>query len=348
MTHRPSFALLALIIGTLGCNAQGSVSVPRTETFPTALSTTGIFRTSSLASLEPAEGYHVVELQSALFSDGAQKQRLLHVPAGTKIRVSGDGLPEFPEGTTLVKTFFYNHNDRDPSLGRQVIETRLLTLEQDLWNVATYVWNEEQTDASLSLDGSSQAIDWTSGQGDSRSIDYQVPNERQCVSCHQLAGDVTPLGPELRNLNLTVTRNGVAINQLDHLQAVAALEEIDPVDVDSMVDYLDTSLPISPRGRAYLDVNCAHCHQPQAWSRPAREGYDFRWEISTLQTGLVGDEQQILQEFRSGRMPFLGTTIIDEDGLAILTEYLRSVDESGTNDTATDRYMEPSDIRSGD
>lgn len=327
MIHRLPFVLLALIAGVLGCTVQGSETSPRTVTFPAALSETGIFRTPSLASLEPAEDYHLVELQSALFSDGSQKQRLLHVPAGTQVRVAGDGLPEFPDGTTLVKTFFYNHDDRDPSLGRQVIETRLLTIEQGRWNVATYVWNEEQSDATLSLEGSSQGINWIDGQGRNRSIDYEVPNEQQCVSCHQLAGDVTPLGPELRNLNLTVNRDGSAINQLDHLQAVGALGEIDPASVGTMVDYLDTSLPISERGRAYLDMNCAHCHQPQGWSRPANEGYDFRWETPTLETGLVGDESEILREFRSGRMPFFGTTIIDEDGLDILTDYLRQMEE---------------------
>lgn len=329
--------ILALVAGVayaalvLGRDGDGSPAVPRTKAFPAALSETGVYGASSLASLEPAEGYHLVELQSALFSDGSQKQRLLHVPEGTQVRVSGDGLPEFPDGTTLVKTFFYYYDDRDPSLGRQVIETRLLILEQGLWNVATYVWNKEQSDATLKLDGSSQAIDWIDGQGRSRSIDYQVPNERQCISCHQLAGDVTPLGPELRNINLTVTRDGQTINQLDHLQAVGALSEIDPADVGTMVDYLDTSLPISERGRAYLDMNCSHCHRPQAWSRPARQGYDLRWETPTLNTGVIGDEQEIVREFRSGSMPFLGTTIIDEDGLAILTDYLESIESPGTN-----------------
>ncbi|MEM7337183.1 MAG: hypothetical protein AAF467_00975 [Actinomycetota bacterium] len=309
-------------------NGDGSPPVPRTEDFPATLTATGIYQ-GSLATLEPADGYHLVDLQSSLFADDSQKQRLLYIPEGSVIQAAGGGLPEFPEGTTLVKTFYYHDDDRDPALGRHIIETRLLTLEQGLWNVATYVWNDEQTEAVFEAEGAVQVVDWIDEQGRSRSVEFQVPTQRQCVSCHQKAGAVFPLGPELRNLNLTVSRNGSDVNQLDHLQAVGALDTVDPTAVDVVADYLDASLPISERGRAYLDMNCSHCHQPDAWSRPARQGYDFRWETPLAATGVTGEEAEILEQVESGEMPFLGTTFIDDEGLAILTEYLERADALG-------------------
>ena len=73
---------------------------------------------------------------------------------------SPDGSIQFPDGTVLTKTFFYADDERDPSLGRRIIETRLLIKESSTWNVATYVWNQEQTAATLELNGITTQVSW--------------------------------------------------------------------------------------------------------------------------------------------------------------------------------------------
>lgn len=304
---------------------QDSVSaleVPRTEDFPETLTQMGVFAGESMADLAPADGYHLLELESSLFVDGSDKQRLISLPEGSVITVDGSGLPVFPEGTTLVKTFFYPLDERDPDLGRRILETRFLILTNGEWNVATYVWNDEQTEATILLDGAETTVEWTDSDGIAQSIDYQIPNENQCVSCHQQSEVVAPIGPKLRNLNFDVERNDETVNQLEHFQSVGIVGDVDPASLESMVDYFDESLPISERGRAYLDMNCAHCHNPEAWERPADQGFDLAWE--STETAPPNDQllTRLTRQVRGGNMPFFGTTIVDDEGLAILEEYL--------------------------
>lgn len=74
-----------------------------------------------------------------MFSNYAEKQRLVKVPAGEQIIYNGNGIPTFPEGSILAEIFFYCNDARDVSLGKKVIETRLFIKADGLWNVATYI-----------------------------------------------------------------------------------------------------------------------------------------------------------------------------------------------------------------
>jgi len=78
-----------------------------------------------MSDLIPANDVHPLELSTALFTDYAEKQRLVKVPAGTMMYANGDGLPDFPNGTILVKTFYYYDDVRKPDRGKRIIETRL-------------------------------------------------------------------------------------------------------------------------------------------------------------------------------------------------------------------------------
>ena len=87
------------------CNRQNKAIENNQKIFPRSHASIGIFK-GRLDSLVPAEGVEVYQLSSTLFTDYAEKQRLMKIPAGKKVRLDGDGLPEFPEGTILAKTFF--------------------------------------------------------------------------------------------------------------------------------------------------------------------------------------------------------------------------------------------------
>src|SRR5690606_29665900 len=77
----------------------------------------------------------------------------------------------------------------------------------------------------------------------------------------------TPIGPSARNLN----RDG----QLASLVSAGMLDAA-PGDAPRTPNAYDPSDgPLAHRARAYLDVNCAHCHNPQG---PAHtSGLDLRW-----------------------------------------------------------------------
>src|SRR6187402_28521 len=110
------------------------------------LSDYGIYKGIS-SDLIPADDMVLYELATPLFTDYSEKQRIMRIPAGQKIQPQGDGLPDFPEGTLIFKTFYYFNIALDPSRGKKIIETRVLLKKKSEWKVATYLWNDSQNDA---------------------------------------------------------------------------------------------------------------------------------------------------------------------------------------------------------
>lgn len=332
MTKKVVLAISCALIIIASCrknDANFQVQIPdfdfpKTTSFKSNLSNYNIFQ-GTPSDLVPSEDFEVLELSSSLFTDYSHKQRLVKVPEGTLITESDDGSLNFPDGTILTKTFFYFNDERDTSLGKRIIETRLEIKESGTWNIATYLWNESQTDATLKLDGQDTQVTWINSQGNNRSTLYHVPTQNECMTCHQSNATMSPIGPTLLNLNKTVNRNDTELNQLAHLQSLGVLEQFSVVDIPEMVDYNDLNASLSERGRAYLAINCAHCHNPSAWNTPAEKEFDFRYEIPFNQTGIQNGKDKISRNVLDQEMPFIGTTIKDDEGIALLIEYLDSL-----------------------
>lgn len=297
---------------------------PKTVVFEDSLSSYSIFK-GNQSDLLPADDFHLLELGSVLFSNYSYKQRLVKVPQGSQIDRLDDGSIEFPNGTLLTKTFYYFNNEQNTSLGKRIIETRLLIKQSDIWNVATYIWNEEQTDAMLELDGLQTQVNWIDSNGENISILYQVPTENECTTCHQSNSSMTPLGTKLRNLNRLVDRNGITVNQLAHLQSVGILSDFPLIEIPTIEDYPNTTASLNNRARAYLEMNCAHCHNPNAWQEPARQDLDLRYEIALDQTGIIEKSDDIMRSVIEGEMPFIGTTVLDKEGANLIVEYIESL-----------------------
>ena len=327
------FAIVCILIVIASCRKNEfddrkveipEFNFPQTISFESNLSAYNIFE-GTPSNLVPSEGFEILELSSALFTDYAHKQRLVKVPEGTSITKIADGSLDFPDGAILTKTFFYFNDERDTSLGKRIIETRLEIKESGIWNIATYLWNESQTDATLKLEGHDTQVSWTNSQGNNLSTLYHVPTQNECMTCHQSNSTMSPIGPTLLNLNKTVNRNGVEINQLAHLQTLGLFEQFSVTDVPRMVDYKDLNASITERGRAYLAMNCAHCHNPKAWNIPAEKDFDFRHEIPFELTGIQNGKDKISRNIINQEMPFIGTTMMDEEGVSLLIEYLNSL-----------------------
>ena len=297
---------------------------PETVVFEEKLSAYNIFEGAS-ADLVPAQDFHLVELSSILFTDYAHKQRLVKVPDGKKIVRLSDGSIDYPDGTILTKTFFYYTDERDRSLGKRIIETRLEIKENGNWNIATYTWNQEQTEATLALAGSDTQVSWVDADGMSQSTLYHVPSQNECIACHQSNSSMAPIGPSLRNLNRMVERDGASINQLSHLQALGVLTDFDVSQVSKIVDYHNTSFSLKERARAYLDMNCSHCHNPSGWEGATERQFDFRYETSLEQTGILFEEEKIANALLDQEMPFIGTTLLDQEGVNLVIEYIEGL-----------------------
>lgn len=224
------------------------------------LSAYGFFN-GELKNLEPAEGVIHYELNSPLFSDYAYKKRFIKFPKSTFANYSADDVLEFPEGTVLIKNFYYPADFRRPDENIRILETRLLILENDIWQALPYIWNEEQTEAYLDISGKSIDIRWTHDDGTIKQVNYSVPNMNQCKGCHLRGDRVMPIGPTARQLNGSI--RGQRQNQLEQLAALGLLHNLPPINtVARLVDYDNATGQLDLRARAWLEVNCAHCHRP--------------------------------------------------------------------------------------
>ena len=173
-----------------------------------------------------------------------------------------DEVFEFPVGTALVKTFAFPGGNAGPSGNLQLIETRLLLRSETGWQAWAYLWNEEQTDATLKVTGARVAIKSEAPDGSPLDFTYSVPNKNQCKGCHSLHGEVAPIGPKSRNLNGDFAYADGIRNQLTEWTGQSILASApDPGAAPSVPDWHDETADLDARARAWLDVNCAHCHR---------------------------------------------------------------------------------------
>ena len=194
------------------------------KTFPRKLSETGLFVSTKDNTPQPALiPYDVI---SPLWSDGALKERFMAIPAGEHIDVANSRGWNFPNGTVLVKTFSLEMEQGKPATAKR-LETRLLTKQQGQWAGYTYLWNDEQTDATLAdaagVDKTYTISDPAAPEESKREQTWHFPSRAECMTCHSRAMNFV-LGPSVLQLNRDyVYPNGVKDNQLRVLEHLGLL-----------------------------------------------------------------------------------------------------------------------------
>jgi len=274
----------------------------------------------------PATGVTPYRLNTPLYSDGADKLRFVYVPAGQRLVAGDEGLLQFPVGTALIKTFAFGEGAE-----RRLIETRVLLHRAGGWEALPYRWNDEQTEAVLALAGGRTPAVTPEGE----TISYRIPNKNQCKECHGLEGAVVPIGPKTRNMDA---------GWLDAVMGAV------PEGADSMPLWEDRAqAPVEAAARAYLDVNCAHCHRPGGAA--SNSGLDLRWEQRDPQAfgvfkrpvaagrgsgghefGVVpGDPEASILVHRMDStepgiaMPDLGKATVDREGLGVVARWIEGM-----------------------
>lgn len=310
----------------------------------------------------PALNVLPYEPASSLFTDYAHKKRFVWMPIGSKASYNGDAkILDLPVGAALIKTFYYDNVQNVTPIGAtRIIETRIMIKKSSGWIFADYIWNAEQTEAYLDLNGSFTEIAWLEN-GIPKATNYRIPNEVQCVICHKsevMVGseEVTeyiPIGIKPQNLNFNYNYNGVTKNQLTKWIEQGYLENnfTLPAAENSTVDYNDTSKSLDLRARSYVDINCAHCHQNERHCdyRPMR--YAFTETANNLTNMGVCVTTQDMQDFSPSlskivnpgninrsmmyhrlnteneafRMPLHGRTIIHYEGLNLIEQWINSL-----------------------
>jgi uncharacterized repeat protein (TIGR03806 family) len=230
------------------------------------------------------------DLNTPLFSDYAHKLRTLWLPKGSAAKYSADSSFDFPVGTIITKTFYYprSQSSKDgKSVARtydqstefthtagvesglnlsavRLIETRVLIRRETGWQALPYVWNAAQTEAELARTGDIVPLVLVADDGAREAFNYVVPNENQCAGCHVVdlkTKSIAPIGPKARHLNRDYSYAAGMENELVHLAKVGYLEGLpDVAGVPKNANWSDPQQPLDARARAYLDINCGHCH----------------------------------------------------------------------------------------
>ena len=334
-----SFSLLALIIASCGSDDNGYVATDDGDpdpvvplTFETNLSDMGVY-SGDLDNLTPAEDVHLYDLNSRLFTDYAHKQRLIRMPDGEAMQYNGDDLlPVFPDNTLISKTFYYYEDESNTSSNKIIIETRVLIKTEGTWKIGNYKWNEDMTEAVYTNNSSQVSVSYLDSEGITQDITYQIPGNDDCITCHHIYEEKVPIGPKLRNMNFNPNNGTVNINQLQYFIDEGLLEGVSsPSEITVLPDWEDeANFDIFERGRGYIEINCAHCHQPGGFV-PTGFILDFRLETDFDDTGIYSRRGQIEDRIQSTvptyMMPQIGRSLVHDEGVAMLLEYLEAIED---------------------
>ncbi|MGI9283954.1 MAG: PQQ-dependent sugar dehydrogenase [Pseudomonadales bacterium] len=309
---------------------------------PALLSATGLF--ADLGNLNPVDGLIEYDVQASYWSDNALRRRWIGVPDGQQIQFSENASWEFPLGTVIVQQIDIELTSDDPSSARR-LETRVLVNTDRGWRGFTYRWNAEQTDANR-LDTSSDetlVITDSGASSGQRNQQYHYPSESECIRCHN-TNATSVLGLNTRQLNGDFDYAARTDNQLRSFDHITLFDQTiaDADSLPSMPDPFDAAAPLEARAKAYLDTNCAHCHQPGG---PTPSQMDLRFTTavadmnvldqtalneaadSTVRLITAGDTANSelwlrMQGQSGGRMPPLGSNLVDTDGVVLIAEWI--------------------------
>ncbi len=316
------------------------------------------FFQGKMSDLIPADGIIPYDLNTPLFSDYAHKARFVKIPAGQKAVYNNHSVLDFPVGTVLIKNFYYPNDFRDETKGRKIMETRLLIHKEKGWKALPYIWNDEQTEAILDVAGGRKEISWVHGDGSVKKIMYSIPNVNQCKGCHIKGEKMTPIGPSARQLNREFAYSDFKTNQLLKWRDAGILAGL-PEDISACPEAPDWEDEIDgtveERARAYLDINCAHCHSALGPANtsglfldihetdPTRLGV-YKSPVSAgrgsginLYDVVPGKPEESITVFRMKSldpgvmMPEMERKLMHEEGVRIVEQWIREMKEPVAN-----------------
>jgi len=280
--------------------------------------------------------------QYPLWSDGTRKRRWILLPPGSAIDASRVDAWEFPVGTRLWKEFGYG----------RAIETRMIErLADGSWRFASYVWNEDGSDAVLAPeDGVVVTV------ADAPRGRYAVPSRTDCLACHEgaavpvLGFSALQLSPDRDPLAPHADAGSRSLVDLPILVARGVLRNL-PGSVLASPPRIEAGSATARAALGYLHGNCGHCHNPAGALTglelllAQQAEADARSVERTLQS-LLGHSSRFRpqgsdarQRIAAGhgssvltlrmksdnllaRMPPLGVQVVDTEGVALIERWI--------------------------
>ena len=341
-------------------------ALAKNSDFPRRLSETGLF--SSVAHHLPTPGVIPYSINAEPWADHATAERFVALPGTAHVELTKEKWT-FPKDAVLAKTLSLEMDHGHPA-SRRRLETQILHFDGTEWRAYTYQWNEAQTDAAL-VDGAGldQSLAIVDGQapGGRRTQTWHFPSRAECMRCHNPWTGVV-LGFALPQLNknhryATVGSanehsggKGIVDHQLRALAHIDILsQDLEMRPAPKLADPYDTTAGVNERARAYLHVNCSHCHRENAGgSGPSQMLYD----LPLKKTGMVGAAPtqgafgipgaHVVspgEPFRSvlfyrlstlgqGHMPRLGSSDVDVAGANLLHDWIQQLPKERAQEPA--------------
>ena len=320
------------------------------QPFPQRLSETGLF--ANVKTLQPAPGVLPYAVNAEAWHDHAKSQRHVALPGKTKLGIydKTDGYKgyvkgawSFPDGAVIAKTLSLEMETGKPASARR-IETQILHRQNDQWHAVNYLWNDAQTDAVLAPDAGSDSVfkvkDARAPGGMRRQV-WHHASRTECMLCHNnRTGNIWTFN--LAQLN--------AGDQLDQMATSEIFDKPLPEKRPAITNPHNAKASLDARARAYLHVNCTHCHTRGGGGTAV---FQTRLEFNLAQTKLVnekptqgdlgitdpfviaaGDPHRSVLYHRMaklgpGRMPHFGSQVVDEHGLALVRQWIANLSHDG-------------------
>lgn len=315
---------------------------------PPTLAQTGAFTnlhslTNSTQALTASSGMTAYDVNVPLWSDNAEKARWFRGGTNFPITFSGEGNWSFPEGMTWVKHFDIEITNGVPESKRR-LETRFLVKNESGGYGITYRWTSP-TNAALVPDGGLDESLTIYDGGIARTQVWHYPARSECLSCHSPAGGFA-VGFNTAQLNLDFGTNG---NQIEALSRAGYFTQ--PVtnvhQYRALASVTNEAVSREWRVRSYIASQCAMCHVPggaavSSWSAAVSNSTALSGIINgTLNNNLGNADARVIAPGSltnsmlltriatrgTLQMPPLGTSVVDEKAVALLSAWI-------TNDIA--------------
>jgi putative heme-binding domain-containing protein len=317
--------------------------------FPRKLSETGLF--AGVAARKPAPGVQPFEITSPLWEDGAEASRLIalrdtstvvtsvrHQPGrrGNEGRV--DYTTTWPKHAVLARTITLGRLAVKTAERDKPVETQVLHYDGENWNGYSYRWNEAASDAELvPAEGAEMNLrvpaDPNAVGTGTRDYTWRFQSRAECLRCHNSR---TPVALAFNPGQL----RGVGKRQMDALIDAAI---VDSNFFEQTRTSSEHSVGENASARAWLQVNCAHCHTAHAGGSVS---IFLNQELLTAQMNVVdaapmqggfglkepkvvapGDPWSSVLAVRmaksgNGHMPLIGARDVDVAGLRLIEDWI--------------------------
>ena len=260
----------SLTTSLLGCGASDTddaparpnvlrLTDPRLE-LPQKFSQVGLYTGAALppAFLDAPRPALPYEPGYPLWSDGGDKYRAIVLPEGASIDASDRKNYVFPVGTLIFKTFAYKTpNSPDDAVP---VETRLLRLRDDGWELGAYGWADDASDAEL-LDLKQTRTRDVLGR-DGQVVAHAIPNRLDCRQCHESSANEV-----------------LGITELQLVKSGSLSKLGSAVDPQPSAPYaaLPQHGPLTTAVLGYFVGNCVHCHNG---GNGAASSFDLRPDVA--------------------------------------------------------------------